>query len=81
MGTYSRLFIPIFLLIAVVVCVRYSLMLGAESDNARASFEQDARQTAAALAVLIEPIAARSDRASHQRVAPPGGRATLSSRT
>jgi diguanylate cyclase (GGDEF)-like protein/PAS domain S-box-containing protein len=68
MGTYSRLFIPIFLLIAVVVCVRYSLMLGAESDNARASFEQDARQTAAALAVLIEPIAARSDRGAAERL-------------
>jgi len=68
METYSRLFIPIFLLIAVVVCVRYSLMIDAESSNARGSFEQDARQTGAALAALLTPAALQHDRAAAQRL-------------
>jgi diguanylate cyclase (GGDEF)-like protein/PAS domain S-box-containing protein len=68
MGTYSRLFIPIFLLIAVVVCVRYSLMIEAESGNARSSFERDARQASAALSALLEPLAAQGDHAGVVRM-------------
>jgi len=68
MGTYARLFIPIFLLIALVVAVRYTLMVHSESANARSSFERDARQTAAALAASLDPLAARGDQAGVARL-------------
>jgi len=68
MGTYSRLFIPIFVLITLVVCVRYTLMMGAESRDARSSLQQDARQTTAALSAMLEPVAARGDRAAAARL-------------
>jgi diguanylate cyclase (GGDEF)-like protein/PAS domain S-box-containing protein len=62
MGTYSRLFVPIFLLIALVVGVRYHLMLESETANASARYRRDADNLAAHLRKTLQPALATPDR-------------------
>ena len=42
MGMYSRLFVPIFIIIAMVVGVRYTLLFQGETATADARYQQDA---------------------------------------
>ncbi|MYM34173.1 EAL domain-containing protein [Duganella sp. FT94W] len=64
MGTYSRLFVPVFLIIAMVVSVRYHLMLEAETACANARYQHDAGELAAHLRKTLTPLLAAPDRAS-----------------
>jgi diguanylate cyclase (GGDEF)-like protein/PAS domain S-box-containing protein len=64
MGMYSRLFVPIFLVIALVVGVRYSLMLESETAVANARYQRDAGELAELLRKTLLPALATSDRSS-----------------
>jgi len=64
MGMYSRLFVPIFVMIALVVGVRYHLMLESESTYANARYQHDADELAAHLSKTLQPALAAPDRAS-----------------
>ena len=64
MGMYSRLFLPIFLIIAMVVGIRYHLMLESETTYANARYQHDADELAAHLSkALLQPALAAPDRA------------------
>jgi diguanylate cyclase (GGDEF)-like protein/PAS domain S-box-containing protein len=62
MGIYSRLFIPIFVIIAVVVGVRYHLLLESETSYASTRYQKDAGELAAHLRKYLEPALAIPDR-------------------
>jgi diguanylate cyclase (GGDEF)-like protein/PAS domain S-box-containing protein len=62
MGMYSRLFIPIFVIIAVVVVVRYHLLLESETSYANARYQKDAGELAAHLGKTLQPALATPDR-------------------
>ncbi|MRW91722.1 EAL domain-containing protein [Duganella sp. FT80W] len=62
MGMYSRLFLPIFLIIAVVVGVRFHLMLGSETAHASARYQKNADELADHLQRTLQPILAAHDR-------------------
>ncbi|WP_229205527.1 MULTISPECIES: bifunctional diguanylate cyclase/phosphodiesterase [unclassified Duganella] len=62
MGMYSRLFIPIFVIIAVVVVVRYHLLLESETSYANARYQKDAGELAAHLSKTLQPALATPDR-------------------
>ncbi|MBB3119178.1 putative bifunctional diguanylate cyclase/phosphodiesterase [Pseudoduganella violacea] len=57
MGTYSRLFIPIFLIIAVVVGLRYTLLIESESASEQARYQSESQQFATWLATTLAPAA------------------------
>lgn len=61
---YSRLFVPIFVIIAVVVCVRYHLMVESETSYASARYQHEASELAAHLQKSLQPALQRADRAS-----------------
>jgi diguanylate cyclase (GGDEF)-like protein/PAS domain S-box-containing protein len=60
---YSRLFVPIFLIIAMVVGVRYHLMLESETSYANDRYHHDADELAAHLRKAMQPALAAPDRA------------------
>ena len=62
MGMYSRLFIPIFVIIAVVVGVRYHLLLESETSYANTRYQKDAGELAAHLLKYLQPALATPDR-------------------
>ncbi|MHA4869630.1 EAL domain-containing protein [Duganella sp. PWIR1] len=64
MGTYSRLFLPIFVIIALVVGVRYHLMLKSETSYAQTRYEKDAGELAAYVLKALRPALALPDRGS-----------------
>ncbi|WP_093552464.1 putative bifunctional diguanylate cyclase/phosphodiesterase [Pseudoduganella namucuonensis] len=64
MGSYSRLFIPIFAVIAVVIGARYSLLIETESADARLRYEERAAQLAANLAATLPELTGRSGQAA-----------------
>ncbi|MFS2006637.1 putative bifunctional diguanylate cyclase/phosphodiesterase [Duganella sp. CT11-25] len=61
---YSRLFLPIFVIIAVVVGVRYSLLLQAETSYAQARYQKDAADLGIHLHKSLLPALAAPDRAA-----------------
>jgi diguanylate cyclase (GGDEF)-like protein/PAS domain S-box-containing protein len=63
MGIYSRLFLPIFVIIALVVGVRYSLLLQSETSYAQTRYQQDAAELAVHLRKALQPALAARDRA------------------
>eukprot|EP01133_Synstelium_polycarpum_P023641 gene23641-28331_t len=60
MGCYSRLFIPIFLLILAVSAVRYHALLDTETALANSRYQSDARQLDLYLANTVLPLAVRT---------------------
>ncbi|MRW83571.1 EAL domain-containing protein [Pseudoduganella sp. FT26W] len=64
MGMYSRLFVPILLIIAMVVGLRYHLMLESETANANARYQREAGEVTAHLRKTLQPALAISDRAA-----------------
>jgi diguanylate cyclase (GGDEF)-like protein/PAS domain S-box-containing protein len=64
MGVYSRLFVPIFVIIAMVVGVRYHLLLESETSYADARYQRDAGELLAHLRKTLQPALATPDRAS-----------------
>ena len=74
---YSRLFVPIFIIIAVVVGVRYTLLFQAETAGANARYQKDASDIGiylhkALLPALAVPDRAAIDSARWRRRSPPG---------
>jgi diguanylate cyclase (GGDEF)-like protein/PAS domain S-box-containing protein len=61
---YSRLFLPIFVIIAVVVGVRYSLLLQSETSYAQARYQKDAADLGIHLHKTLLPALAVPDRAT-----------------
>ena len=68
MGTYSRWFLPIFLLILAVSAVRYHTLLTTETAQADARYRSEARQLNLYLANTVLPLSVRTDGASVQQV-------------
>ena len=68
MGTYSRWFLPIFLLILAVSAFRYHHLLATETAQADARYHGEARQLNLYLANTVLPLSVRSDGASVQQV-------------
>jgi diguanylate cyclase (GGDEF)-like protein/PAS domain S-box-containing protein len=64
MGMYSRLFFPIFAIIAVVVGVRYTLLLNSETTYASARYQKDAGELVVHLHQALLPALTTPDRAS-----------------
>jgi diguanylate cyclase (GGDEF)-like protein/PAS domain S-box-containing protein len=64
MGIYSRLFLPIFVIIAVVVVARYHLMLESETSYAQARYKSDAAELGAHLRKTLQPALNTPDRGS-----------------
>ncbi|MBA5605703.1 EAL domain-containing protein [Duganella sp. FT3S] len=64
MGSYSRLFLPIFVIIAVVTGVRYTLLVDGESQAAGARYRQQARELESYLSTALQPALAARDRAA-----------------
>jgi diguanylate cyclase (GGDEF)-like protein/PAS domain S-box-containing protein len=64
MGMYSRLFVPIFIIIAVVVSVRYTLLFQAETASANARYQKDASDIGIYLHKSLLPALAVPDRAA-----------------
>ncbi len=65
---YSRLFVPIFAIIAMVVGVRYHLLLESETTDANARYQHDAGELSAHLRKTLLPLLAASDRAGLEAV-------------
>jgi diguanylate cyclase (GGDEF)-like protein/PAS domain S-box-containing protein len=61
---YSRLFLPIFVIIALVVGVRYSLLLQSETSYAQARYQKDAADLGVHLQKTLQPALAGPDRAA-----------------
>src|SRR5476649_635023 len=64
MGMYSRLFVPIFFIIAAVVCVRYDLLIATESADANARYQLEAQGLSDYLSNTLAPALAPVDRAA-----------------
>lgn len=64
MGMYSRLFVPIFIIIAMVVGVRYTLLFQAETASANARYQKDASDIGIYLHKALLPALAVPDRAA-----------------
>ncbi|MYM93275.1 EAL domain-containing protein [Duganella vulcania] len=64
MGTYSRLFVPIFLIIAVVVGLRYTLLFQSETAYANARYQKDAGELGVYLHKALLPALTAPDRAA-----------------
>jgi len=64
MGTYSRLFVPIFLIIAVVVGLRYTLLFQSETAYANARYQKDAGELGVYLHKALLPALTTPDRAA-----------------
>jgi len=68
MGSYSRLFIPISLLIIGVSAIRYQALLNQETTLASSRYQSEARQLDLYLANTVLPLAVQKDMASVPRV-------------
>lgn len=68
MGTYSRWFLPILLLILAVSAVRYHTLLTAETAQADARYRGEARQLNLYLANTVLPLSLRTEGASVRQV-------------
>jgi diguanylate cyclase len=68
MGSYSRLFIPISLLILGVSALRYQALLNQETTLASSRYQNEARQLDLYLANTVLPLAVQTDMASVPRV-------------
>ncbi|MBB5370504.1 MULTISPECIES: bifunctional diguanylate cyclase/phosphodiesterase [unclassified Janthinobacterium] len=68
MGSYSRLFIPISLLIISVSAVRYQALLNQETALATSHYQSEARQLDLYLANTVLPLAVQTDLRSVPRV-------------
>ncbi|OBV39076.1 putative bifunctional diguanylate cyclase/phosphodiesterase [Janthinobacterium psychrotolerans] len=68
MGTYSRWFLPIVLLILGVSAVRYHTLLTTQAAQADARYRSEARQLNLYLANTVLPLSVRSDGASVRQV-------------
>ncbi|MBV6322394.1 EAL domain-containing protein [Duganella sp. HSC-15S17] len=64
MGMYSRLFVPIFIIIAIVIGVRYSLLFQSESAYANARYQKDAGDLGVYLHKALLPALTTPDRAA-----------------
>ncbi|HWW73474.1 MAG TPA: GGDEF domain-containing protein, partial [Duganella sp.] len=64
MGMYSRLFVPIFIIIAMVVGVRYTLLFQGETATANARYQQDASDIGIHLHKALLPALTTPDRAA-----------------
>ena len=64
MGMYSRLFVPIFLIIATVVGVRYTLLIESETASANARYQREALELVNYLATTLQAPLAAADRAA-----------------
>jgi diguanylate cyclase (GGDEF)-like protein/PAS domain S-box-containing protein len=69
MGMYSRLFVPIFIVITLVVGVRYTLLFQAESAGANARYQQDASDIGIYLHKALTPALLPAPGASPDRAA------------
>ncbi|MYN07273.1 putative bifunctional diguanylate cyclase/phosphodiesterase [Pseudoduganella aquatica] len=56
MGIYARLFVPIFLLVTIIISVRYTLLTESESAAARQRYEVEAQQLGQYLAAALRPL-------------------------
>jgi diguanylate cyclase (GGDEF)-like protein/PAS domain S-box-containing protein len=68
MGIYTRLFVPIFIVIAIVVGVRYSLMFASETGSANGRYQKNALELSAYLRTALQPALAVPDRAALEHV-------------
>src|SRR5471030_729620 len=68
MGSYSRLFIPISLLIISISAVRYQALLNQETALATSHYQSEARQLDLYLANTVLPLAVQTDLRSVPRV-------------
>src|SRR5471032_902715 len=64
MGMYSRLFVPIFFIIAGVVGVRYGLLIETESSEADVRYQLQAQDLNDYLSATLAPALAPTDRAT-----------------
>ncbi|OEZ62656.1 phytochrome-like protein cph2 [Duganella sp. HH105] len=64
MGMYSRLFVPIFAVIAIVVGVRYTLLFESETEYANARYQKDAGELGVYLHKALTPALSTPDRAA-----------------
>jgi len=64
MGTYSRLFVPIFFIIAAIVGLRYTLLLESSVAHAGQRYRTDAQQLAQHLAATLKPLERERDDAA-----------------
>jgi diguanylate cyclase (GGDEF)-like protein/PAS domain S-box-containing protein len=64
MGMYSRLFVPIFLIIAIVIGIRYTLLIHSESDSANARYQREAQELVNYLVTTLRPALAAADQPS-----------------
>jgi diguanylate cyclase (GGDEF)-like protein/PAS domain S-box-containing protein len=64
MGMYSRLFLPIFVIIAVVVGLRYTLLFQSETAYANARYQKDAGELGVYLRKALLPALTTPDRAA-----------------
>jgi diguanylate cyclase (GGDEF)-like protein/PAS domain S-box-containing protein len=64
MGMYSRLFLPIFVIIAAVVGLRYTLLLQSEAEYANARYQKDAGELGLYLRDRLLPAITTPDRAA-----------------
>ena len=62
MGVYARLFLPIFVIITLVLLVRYSTMFAAETAQADTRYQHGASQMTAYLHNTLLPAVTASDR-------------------
>ncbi|MET0266273.1 MAG: EAL domain-containing protein [Duganella sp.] len=68
MGVYSRLFLPILVLIAVMLALRYSILYESETASANARYQQGAAQLSTYLQHRLAPAVAAQDQAAIERV-------------
>ncbi|TYQ03604.1 UNVERIFIED_ORG: PAS domain S-box-containing protein/diguanylate cyclase (GGDEF)-like protein [Zoogloea ramigera] len=69
MGVYARLFLPIFVIITLVLVVRYSMIFESETTSASARYQHGASELATYLHNTLRPAVQASDRAAIGRVA------------
>ena len=67
MGVYARLFMPIFVIITVVLVVRYSMLFESETMSANARYQRSASELATYLHNTLLPVVQASDRSAIDR--------------
>ncbi len=61
---YSRLFAPVFLIIAIVVGIRYTLLIESGTASANASYQREAKELGDVLVSTLQPALGRADRSA-----------------
>jgi len=64
MGVYARLFLPIFVIITLVLVVRYSIIFESETTSASARYQHGASELTTYLHNTLLPVVKTSDRAA-----------------